>query len=184
MLLMGWEGYRMELTAGKAAKRYRISRTALLYYDEIGLVKPSGRSGTGYRLYSEADLEKLGTVIAYREAGISLEDISKLLSGTGNALELVLLKRLGELNNEIIAVKKRQAAVLQIIQSISKGNAEDVKQSWRAAKEASGMHGAEADRLHADFEEHSPLLHARFLQALGFTEDEIKLIRETHSRNT
>jgi MerR family transcriptional regulator, thiopeptide resistance regulator len=173
----------MALTAGKAAKLYGISRTALLYYDEIGLVSPSDRSASGYRLYSEADLKRLQTVIAYRDAGICLDDVSRLLSGSGGSLEAVLLKKLNELNNELIAVKKRQAAVIGIIQGLSKGDGTVDKQGWHEALEEAGITGSAADKLHDDFEEHSPQLHAGFLQALGFDKDEIKMIRVHHSHN-
>lgn len=101
----------MTLTAGKAARMFGLSRTALLYYDEIGLVKPSQRSAAGYRLYDETDLERLRRVVLYREAGIPLEDIAGILYGLGNKIETVLLKRLEELNGELAAVRKRQAAV-------------------------------------------------------------------------
>lgn len=173
----------MALTAGKAARLYGISRTALLYYDEIGLVSPTGRSASGYRLYGDADLKRLHTVILYREAGIGLDDISRLLSGSGGSLEAVLLKRLNELNDEIIAVKKRQAAVIGIIQGISKGDPADGKKNWHEALQEAGITGCAADRLHDDFEEHSPQLHASFLRALGFDEAEIKMIREYHSHS-
>ncbi|QQR48730.1 MerR family transcriptional regulator [bacterium] len=40
----------------------KISVRTLHHYDEIGLLKPSLRSSNGYRLYSEQDLLKLGSV--------------------------------------------------------------------------------------------------------------------------
>ena len=45
-----------------------ISRTVLLYYDTIGLLKPSGRTGAGYRIYSEADVQRLKQIMIYRDA--------------------------------------------------------------------------------------------------------------------
>ncbi len=168
----------MAMTAGKLARQYGMSRTALLYYDEIGLVKPSERSTAGYRLYSEADQRRLETVIAYRDAGIPLEEIRRLLMGSGTKLEAVLLKRLTELNQEIIAVKRRQAAVIAIIQGAFTGDMEDIHRNWRDALEEAGFSGEDALRLHAEFEEHSPELHERFLKALGLPDREIKSIRE------
>lgn len=168
----------MALTVGKAARMFRMSRTALLYYDEIGLVKPSQRSGAGYRLYGEADIDRLSKVIAYREAGIPLDDIAGLLSGKGTGLEALLLKRLECLNGEIAAAKKRQAAVVGIIRGLSSGEAANEREKWRRAVEEAGFAGSEGERLHMDFEEHSPLLHEEFLCALGFSDDEMRKIRE------
>jgi DNA-binding transcriptional MerR regulator len=41
-------------TIGQAAKHANLSRSTLLYYDRIGLLRPSGRSRAGYRLYNGA----------------------------------------------------------------------------------------------------------------------------------
>lgn len=168
----------MAMTAGRAARRYGISRTALLYYDELGLVKPSERSAAGYRLYGDADLEKLKTVIGYREAGIGLTDIASLLTGRGS-LEAALLRRLDALNGEIIAAKKKQAAVIALIQSLC-GNTDDGK--WVQALREAGLTGGDAKRLHDELEEHSPKLHAEFLRALGFNENDIAAIRRRHGK--
>ncbi len=170
----------MAMTAGKLARQFGMSRTALLYYDEMGLVKPSERSPAGYRLYNQADQKRLETVIAYRDAGIPLDEIRRLLSGSGSRLEAVLLKRLTELNQEIIAVKRRQAAVVALIQGISTENMEQIRSNWHAVLDEAGFGGEMAARLHAEFEEHSPELHESFLKALGLPDCEIKFIREKH----
>ncbi|KZM71897.1 hypothetical protein AWN90_37195 [Nocardia terpenica] len=50
------------------------------YYDEIGLLQPGGRSATGYRLYSDSDLERLQRILFYRELDFGLEDIASMLN--------------------------------------------------------------------------------------------------------
>ncbi|WP_291862632.1 MerR family transcriptional regulator [Accumulibacter sp.] len=60
-------------------RRFGLSRSTLLYYDRIGLLCPSGRSEADYRLYSQADCDRLARICAFREAGISLEEIARLL---------------------------------------------------------------------------------------------------------
>ncbi|WP_241087474.1 MerR family DNA-binding transcriptional regulator [Candidatus Vondammii sp. HM_W22] len=37
---------------GQVAKEYSLSRSTRLYYDSIGILTPSGRSTSNYRLYS------------------------------------------------------------------------------------------------------------------------------------
>jgi DNA-binding transcriptional MerR regulator len=170
----------MAMTAGKAAKKFGISRTALLYYDEIGLVSPSMRSASGYRIYDEGDLERLRSVLAYREAGIGLDDIAGLLRGSGSSLEAVLLRRLSELNGEIVAAKKRQAAVIGMIQGLAKGEAAEDVRRWRAGLEEAGIVEDKAERLHSEMEANSPEMHVSFLRALGFGDEEIRVIREHH----
>ncbi|HPY04339.1 MAG TPA: MerR family transcriptional regulator, partial [Spirochaetota bacterium] len=65
-------------TIGKLAKKYGISRSAILYYDSEGLLRPDQRLPNGYRLYSEKSAEKLKTIIQHRSAGIALSEIKKI----------------------------------------------------------------------------------------------------------
>ena len=68
---------------GHVARVARLSVRALRHYDDIGLVRPTGRSEAGYRLYTDADLERLQTVLFFRELGFRLEDIRRLLESPG-----------------------------------------------------------------------------------------------------
>lgn len=70
----------MTYTVGEVSKLTRLSVRALHHYDEIGLVKPSGRSAAGYRLYTDLDLERLQQVLFYRELGFKLDDIVSVLA--------------------------------------------------------------------------------------------------------
>ena len=58
------------LRVGKAARLARVSVRTLHHYDRIGLLPPSGRTAAGCRLYTEADLERLQTVLLYKELGV------------------------------------------------------------------------------------------------------------------
>jgi DNA-binding transcriptional MerR regulator len=57
-----------------------ISVQTLHHYDKIGLLKPSSRLESRYRVYSEADLLKLQQIIALKFFGFSLTQIKALLS--------------------------------------------------------------------------------------------------------
>src|SRR5690554_514160 len=67
-------------TVGEVARLARVSVRTLHHYDEIGLVQPSGRSEAGYRLYDDRDLERLQSVLFYRELGFALEEIRAIVS--------------------------------------------------------------------------------------------------------
>ena len=67
------------LSIGQASKRTGLSVKTLRYYSDQGLVPPSARSRSGYRLYSETDLAKLDLVRTLREAGLSLDAIGRVL---------------------------------------------------------------------------------------------------------
>src|SRR5580704_15918984 len=70
---------RAEHTVGEVSKVARVSVRALHHYDEIELLRPSGRSRAGYRLYTDGDLERLQQVLFFRELGLPLDEIARLL---------------------------------------------------------------------------------------------------------
>ena len=88
-------------TIGQVAKKYSISRSTLLYYDSIGLLSPSDRSSSNYRLYSESDLIKMGKISQFRETGMSLSSIAHILEKDNNKICAVLEDRLFQINEDI-----------------------------------------------------------------------------------
>ena len=56
-----------------------VSVRTLHHYDEIGLLRPSKRSESGYRQYSPADLLRLQQILLHRELGMPLREIGALL---------------------------------------------------------------------------------------------------------
>lgn len=64
---------------GAVADRTGLSLRTLRHYDEVGLVRPSGRSDGGFRLYTEADVERLLLVRRMKPLGFSLEEMADLL---------------------------------------------------------------------------------------------------------
>jgi MerR family transcriptional regulator, thiopeptide resistance regulator len=58
-----------------------ITVRTLHHYDEIGLLEPSARTPGGYRLYDEAAVERLRTILTYRELGLSLEETTGAIDG-------------------------------------------------------------------------------------------------------
>jgi MerR family transcriptional regulator, thiopeptide resistance regulator len=69
-----------QYTVGQVAQMSSVSVRALHHYDEIGLLAPSGRSDSGYRLYSPQDVARLRQLLFYRELGFGLEQIGALLA--------------------------------------------------------------------------------------------------------
>ncbi|MCX5281535.1 MerR family transcriptional regulator [Streptomyces sp. NBC_00198] len=67
------------LTVGRVAELAGVSVRTLHHYDEIGLVRPSARTGVGYRAYAADDVERLREVLAYRRLGFGLREIADLV---------------------------------------------------------------------------------------------------------
>jgi len=70
-------------TVGQVAELARVTVRTLHHYDEIGLLRPSGRSAAGYRRYDQADLRRLHQIVLFRELGFALEVIQRLLDDPG-----------------------------------------------------------------------------------------------------
>jgi DNA-binding transcriptional MerR regulator len=57
-----------------------VSARTLRYYDSLGLLSPVRVSSNGYRLYGEAEVDRLQQILFYRELGLPLEEIRNILS--------------------------------------------------------------------------------------------------------
>jgi DNA-binding transcriptional MerR regulator len=64
---------------GEVARLAGVTVRTLHHYDRIGLLSPSDRTATGYRVYTEHDLDRLHQVLVYRELGFPLEEVAALL---------------------------------------------------------------------------------------------------------
>lgn len=67
------------LRIGELAKRGRVTRKAVRYYERLGLLPQPRRSASGYRLYEEADIGRLLFVKRAKDVGLPLARIRDLL---------------------------------------------------------------------------------------------------------
>lgn len=103
----------MQYTVSEIAELAGVSVRTLHYYDEIGLLKPTGVKSNGYRVYEEPEIERLQQILFFRELDFPLEKIRKIMSSadydTPRVLEeqkaLLVLKR-NRLDNLIITINK------------------------------------------------------------------------------
>ncbi|WMC92558.1 MerR family transcriptional regulator [Kineothrix sp. MB12-C1] len=70
----------MEYTINKLARLAGVSTRTLRYYDEFGLLSPVRMSSNGYRIYGKKEVDRLQQILFYRELGVSLEEIKRILS--------------------------------------------------------------------------------------------------------
>ena len=66
------------MTINEIAKELNITKRAMKYYEEQGLIKVA-KDSNGYRNYSEQDVETLRVISVYRKLGISISDIKKII---------------------------------------------------------------------------------------------------------
>lgn len=69
----------MPYTVGELARHTGVTVRTLHHYDELGLVKPSARSGAGYRLYDDRDLLRLQHALRLRALGFQLHEVAAML---------------------------------------------------------------------------------------------------------
>ena len=166
-------------------KQFKLSRSALLYYDQIGLLKASGRSKSNYREYSVEDLKRMEQINIYRQAGLSLEEINKILNTGDSSTSFILEKRLDELNEEILRLREQQHFIIQILKNDELLKRIQVinKDTWISLLESLGFDHTTMERWHIEFENSFPEEHQMFLKSLGLPLEEINKIR-AKSRNT
>ncbi len=155
----------MEYTVKQLAELAGVSGRTLRYYDKIGLLKPAAFSPSGYRLYGQAEIDRLQQILFYRELGVRLEEIKQIMTAPSfDALEALrehrekLLARRRQLDQLITNVEKTIAARQGGTEMVDKEKFEGFKQELidknekKYGKEVRTKYGDEAvDRSHQAF---------------------------------
>ncbi len=174
----------MGMTVGRLAAKYGLSRSTLLYYDAIGLLKAAGHQAGEYRQYSEDDEQRLAQICRYREAGIPLKEIQLLLQCPGNGFASILEQRFAELNEEIRRLYGQQRLIAGLLQNAGKISESGVmtKKLWVLLLQQSGFSEQDMEEWHSAFEQTAPENHQLFLEHLQIPDEEIAAIRRMASK--
>lgn len=151
-----------------------VSARTLRYYDEIGLLKPLEISETGYRYYGEQELTLLQQILFYRERGLELKQIQKIIYQS----DFDVMRALQEHLLDLEAKKKHMESLIftveQTIRSM-KGECEmSDKEKFQAFKERivrenEEKHGAEIREKYGDDE-----MDSANRKMLNMTEEEFE----------
>jgi DNA-binding transcriptional MerR regulator len=103
------------MTVGKAAALAGVTIRTLHHYEQVGLLVPSGRSAAGYRIYTDADCDRLARILYYRELGFSLDNIRTMLNDADPFAHLerqhrLLLDRLARVQRMVTALEREMEA--------------------------------------------------------------------------
>jgi DNA-binding transcriptional MerR regulator len=163
----------------RLAGAFGLSRSTLLYYDRIGLLEPSGRTGSGYRYYSKKDYRRLQRICVFRHAGLTLKEIRSVLRSGGKPGVRLLDKRMHETAASIVDLKHQQRilAAMRSRIAMSNSSAPVDKELWVDMLESAGMGPKARKRWHAEFERRAPEGHNEFLLSLGIPREEVFKIR-------
>lgn len=96
---------------GEAARRAGFTVKALRYYDRHGLLPPSARSSSGYRLYDDVDLHRLEFIRQAKALGLALDEIRQLV-GAARSRDAATRPRLRRVLGKHIARVAHQITLL------------------------------------------------------------------------
>ena len=173
------------LSVTELAKSCGLSRSTILYYESVGLLRPARRTLSHYRVYGDREAARLRQIRTYRDAGLTLADIRALLGESGpNEAVAVLQRRLAELGAEIERLREHQRSILALLKNKSRFRRSVVmtKEKWVSIMRSSGFSEDDMHRWHREFEKAAPEDHQEFLVYLKIPGEEIAKIRKW-SRN-
>ncbi len=119
----------MMLKVGELARRSGLTVRTLHHYDSIGLLKPSGRSDAGYRLYNRDDVARLHQVQALRRFGMALADIGHFLARPGASLPDLIARQIHALDQQIAEAARLRERLADLRGQLLDGKEPDLA-SW------------------------------------------------------
>ena len=127
------------LKVGQLARHAGLTVRTLHHYDSIGLLSPSARSDTGYRLYSRDDVARLHQIQALRSFGMTLADIGTLLAGSGVSSLSVIDRQLAALDRQIGEAARMREQLQRMQTLLTRGATPDLA-SWLTTLEHMTMY--------------------------------------------
>jgi DNA-binding transcriptional MerR regulator len=117
---------------GEVAERVDLSLRTVRYYEEVGLIAPERRTGGGFRLYTEANIERLLTIKQMKPLGFSLEEMRELLeardvlrsAGAADSRRREAVQKLGEFavlaEKRVKKMRQHLAAGEELVRDLSR----------------------------------------------------------------
>lgn len=103
----------MEYTIKKLAALAGVSTRTLRYYDEIKLLVPRRIEGSEYRIYSEAEVDRLQQILFFREMDIELSEIKRILDAES-------FDQIKALKNHLTELQKKRHRIDLLIENVTK----------------------------------------------------------------
>ncbi|VAW39897.1 hypothetical protein MNBD_CHLOROFLEXI01-137 [hydrothermal vent metagenome] len=107
---------------GLVARDLGINPKTIRYYEEINLIPQAQRTESGYRIYAQADIDRIAFILRARELDFSLDDIGEILAlredGEAPCLYVTELvqKQLAIIDSKIAALKQLRNELIDVQQ--------------------------------------------------------------------
>lgn len=127
----------MRYSVSQAARLAGVSVRTLRWYDEIGLLKPAQVTPAGYRFYDDMTMAALQQILFYRELGVPLEQIGRILSAPDHHRTEALKKH----RTLLLMKRQRLDDMLRLVDETIGGNImyderpKPTQADWEAVKE-------------------------------------------------
>ncbi len=141
-------------------KETGVTVRTLRYYDQIDLLRPSGKTEGGHRLYSETDVIRLQQILFLKEMGFSLKEITNMLVTDGFCLKESLEKQLKFVQEE----QEKFTRMERILQAVVYSTELEGELDWKIMFEL------------IQLSKQSPRIREMF-QTKKFSDEEQKLLR-------
>ena len=106
-------------TVSEVCGELGITRKTLFYYDRIGLLVPAERIGPqSHKMYSETEISRLKEILKYRQAGLSISEISRILGQDSSIRKEVLLEVLERMMKQKKEMETNILSVRGLLESI------------------------------------------------------------------
>jgi len=136
-------------TVKQLSKLAGVTPRTLHHYDAIGLLKPSRVGDNGYRYYGEESLLRLQQILFYRELGIPLEDIKKIMGRRDFDVLGALHSHKDALQKQVARLNRLIGTVDNTINHLKGNNAMSNKAYFEGfSEEEQEKYAAEAEKMY------------------------------------
>ncbi|MEA5539560.1 heavy metal-responsive transcriptional regulator [Limnoraphis robusta Tam1] len=110
------------LQVGEVSRKLGINAQTIYFYERIGLIPSPQRSESGYRLFSEQDIERLLFIHRAKSLGLTLEEIKDILALkdgkklTCQALHQRLINKIKQIEQQMIQLQMLHEELLPLVE--------------------------------------------------------------------
>ncbi|MGD9211714.1 MAG: MerR family transcriptional regulator [Desulfobacteraceae bacterium] len=169
-----------QYSISQLAGKFGLTRSTLLYYDSVGLLKPAARTAAGYRIYTDREYNILRRITSLRSTGISLDQIREIINSNNTSTADILHRRIDQINDEINALRFQQNIIIKLLDNEGLINSARIitKDMWVNILKSAGLDENGMHKWHMEFEATAPEAHQDFLESIGLSAEEIINIRD------
>jgi len=107
---------------GELARRTGLTIRTLHHWDHVGLLRPSGRTAAGHRLYGSSEVRRLQRILSLRSLGLGLDEVGSLLQGGGPTLEAVLRAQRDQVRNQLTLLQGMESQLNRVLGLLEGGD--------------------------------------------------------------